>query len=133
MQGISDGRLKFGNITVLANPAAYTYFETVVNFFTTLLNEEESMAVATRSHQRNVLSIKVTGNRNDYRAPRGGGRSGRNPGRGRGGRTGRGGRHQGGRHNTSNVSDRSFTKEKWIALSYEDKQKVRDQQAKRNL
>jgi hypothetical protein len=132
MQGISDGRLKFGKTTVLANPATYTDFETVVNFFTTLLSEEESMAVATRSHQRNVSSIKVSSNKNDGRAPRGGGRGGRNPGRGRGGRSGRGGRHFGGRYNTSNVTDRSYTKEEWIALSFEDKQRVRDLRAKRN-
>jgi uncharacterized membrane protein YgcG len=112
MQGISDARLKTGNAAVIANPLLYTDFETVVNFLTTLLNEEESMSIATRSHQRNVSAIRASTNtRNDTRAPRGGGRGGRNGGRGRGGRGGRGGRHNGGRGNSSNVSDRSYTKE----------------------
>jgi hypothetical protein len=133
MQGISDVRLKTGKTTVLANPAIYTDFEIVVNFFTTLLCEEDSMTIATRSHQRNVSAMRVSGGRNDSRAPRGGGRSGRNPGRGRGGRNVRSGRHYGGRHNpNSNVTDRSYTSDKWLALSLEDKQKVRDLRAKRN-
>jgi hypothetical protein len=133
MQGISDTRLKTGKATVLANPNIYTDFETVVNFLVTLLSEEESMAVATRSHQRNVSAMRVSNNNNNNgRAPRGGGRGGRNPGRGRGGRGGRGGRFQAGRKNNSNVTDRSYTKEEWTALSFEDKQRVRDLRAKRN-
>jgi hypothetical protein len=112
MQGRSDNRLRTGKATVLANPNIYTDFETVVNFLTTLLDEEQSMAVATRSHQRNVSAIRVnSGGNSDNRPGRGGGRSGRNPGRGRGGRGGRSGRSHGGRHHTSNVSDRSYTKE----------------------
>jgi hypothetical protein len=134
MQGISDARLRTGKAAVLANPLLYTDFETVVNFLTTLLNEEESMSIATRSHQRNVSVMRTTpNNRNESRAPRGGGRGGRSTGgRGRGGRTGRGGRHNAGRYNTSNVTDRSYTKEEWLALSYEDRQKVRDLHSKRN-
>jgi hypothetical protein len=133
MQGLSDARLKTGKATVLANPHLYNDFESVVNFFTTVLNEEESMAVATKSHQRNVSAIRTSNNnRNETRAPRGGGRAGRGGGRGRGGRFGRGGRHHAGRNNTSNVSDRSYTKEEWLALSSEDRQKVRDLRAKRN-
>jgi hypothetical protein len=131
MQGISDARLRTGKAAVLANPLLYTDFETVVNFLTTLLNEEESMSIATRSHQRNVSAIRVTNNtRNDSRITRGGGRGGRSGGRGRSGRGGRGGRHHGTR--TSNVTDRSYTKEEWLALSFEDRQKVRDLRAKRN-
>jgi hypothetical protein len=137
MQGISDARLKTGKATVIANPNIYTDFETVVNFLVTLLSEEESMAVATRSHQRTVSAMKVTNNsgRHDARGGRHPGRGGRNPGRGRGGRGGRAGRYYGGRGNSSNhsnVTDRSYTKEEWLALSYEDKQKVRDLRAKRN-
>jgi hypothetical protein len=92
------------------------------------------MSIATRSHQRNVSVMRATpNNRNDGRAPRGGGRGGRNlGGRGRGGRAGRGGRNNAGRYNSSNVTDRSYTKEEWLALSYEDRQKVRDLRAKRN-
>jgi hypothetical protein len=132
MQGISDNRLHTGKATILANPNIYTDFETVVNFLTTLLDEEQSMSVATRSHQRNVSAIRVnSGNQPENRAGRGG-RSGRSAGRGRGGRGGRTGRGHGGRHNNSNVSDRSYTREEWLALSFEDKQKVRDLRAKRN-
>jgi hypothetical protein len=134
IEGVSDARLKTGKAAVLANPLLYTDFETVVNFLTTLLNEEESMSIATRSHQRNVSVMRATpNNRNEGRAPRGGGRGGRNlGGRGRGGRAGRGGRHNAGRYNSSKVTDRSYTKEEWLALSYEDRQKVRDLRAKRN-
>ena len=134
MQGISDSRLRTGKATVLANPQLYTDFEAVVNFFTTVLNEEESMAVATKSHQRNVSSINRVpgGNRNEQRAPKAGGRGGRNPGRGRGGRAGRGGRSHGGRHQSSNVTDRSYTDAEWLALSFEEKQKVRELRSKRN-
>jgi hypothetical protein len=133
LQGLSDARLKTGKATVLANPHLYNDFETVVNFFTTVLNEEESIAVATKSHQRNVSTIRTSNNnRNESRAPRGGGRGGRSGGRGRGGRTGRGGRHHAGRYNSSNVTDRSYTKEEWLALLTEDRQKVRDLRAKIN-
>jgi hypothetical protein len=132
MQGITDSHLKTGKTTVLANPNTYTDFETIVNFFTTLLDAEQSMEISTRSHQRNVSSMKATpGGRNT--TARGGGRGGRGTGRGRsGGRGGRGGRHTSGRHAQSNVADRSYTKEEWIALSYKDKQKVRELRAKRN-
>jgi hypothetical protein len=133
MQGISDSRLKTGKAAVLANPMLYTDFETVVNFLTTLLNEEESMSIATRSHQRNVSVMRTSPHqRPDTRAPRGGGRGGRSGGRGRGGRSGRGGRHNSGRSHSSNVTDRSYTRDEWLALSFEDKQKVRDLRAKRN-
>jgi hypothetical protein len=133
MQGISDNRLRTGKATILANPNIYTDFETVVNFLTTLLDEEQSMAVATRSHQRNVSAIRINlNNQNEGRSGRGTGRSGRNPGRGRGGRGGRSGRGHGGRHHGSNVTDRSYTREEWLALSFEDKQKVRDLRSKRN-
>jgi hypothetical protein len=37
MQGLSDARLRTGKATVLANPHLYNDFETVVNFFTTVL------------------------------------------------------------------------------------------------
>jgi hypothetical protein len=132
MQGITDSRLKTGKTTVIANPSNYADFETVVTFFTTLLDAEQSMAISTRSHQRNVSAIRAApGGRGT--PSRGGGQSGHNLGRGRGGqRGGRGGKHHGGRHNQSNVTDQSYTKEEWIALSYEDKQKIRDLRAKRN-
>jgi hypothetical protein len=132
MQGITDSRLKTVKTTVLANPNIYTDFETVVNFFTTLLDAEQSMAISTRSHQRNVSAIRASpGGR--IVPTRGGGRGGRGNGRGRGGgRGGRSGRHHAGRHNQSNLTDRSYTKEEWLALSYEEKQKVRDLRAKRN-
>jgi hypothetical protein len=133
MQGLSDSRLRTGKATVLANPHLYNDFETVVNFFTTVLNEEESMAVATKSHQRNVSAIRTSNNnRNEARVPQGGGRAGRGGGRGHSGRFGRGGRHHPGRNNSSNVTDRSYTKEDWLALSSEDRQKVRNLRAKRN-
>jgi hypothetical protein len=132
MQGISDARLRTGKATILANPGTYTDFETTVNFLVTLINEEESMAVATRSHQRNVSAIRTSSGRNDTRAPRGGGRSGRNPGRGRGYRGGRSGGRNAGRHHTSNVTDRSYSKEEWLALSYEEKQRVREMRNKRH-
>jgi hypothetical protein len=129
IQGISDNRLRTGKAT----PNIYTDFETVVNFLTTLLDEEQSMAVATRSHQRNVSALRINpNNQNEGRSGRGTGRSGRNPGRGRGGRGGRSGRGHGGRHHGSNVMDRSYTREEWLALSFEDKQKVRDLRSKRN-
>jgi hypothetical protein len=132
MQGISDNRLRTGKATVLANPNIYTDFETVVNFLATLLDEEQSKSVETRSHQRNVSVIRLnSGNQSDNRTGRGG-RSGRGAGRGRGGRGGRTGRGHGGRHNNSNVSDRSYTREVWLALSFKDRQKVRDLRAKRN-
>jgi hypothetical protein len=54
MQGISDSRIQTGKATVLANPALYADFESVENYLTTLLDEEQLMAVATRGHQRNV-------------------------------------------------------------------------------
>jgi hypothetical protein len=83
----------------------YGDFETVVNFFTTLLDEEQSMAAATWSHQGNVLDVCVNHQgRIDFRAGRGvsGGR-GRSPGRFHGGHMGRGGRHAG-RHSPASAS-----------------------------
>jgi hypothetical protein len=136
MQGTTDARLQTGKATVIANPTLYTDFETVVKYLTTLLDEEQSMAVATRSHQRNVSTMRINGGQHDGRhngrAPRGGGTGGRFPGRGRNARGGQGGRHHAGRLTTSNITDRNYTKEEWIALLFEDKQKVQELRAKQN-
>jgi hypothetical protein len=139
MQGISDNRLRTGKATVLANTNMYGDFETVVNFLTTLLDEEQSMAVATRSHQRNVSSVRINSHgRGDSRGARGG--RGRNAGRFSGsnrfaGRMmGRSGRHPARQPpvNVTNVTDRNYTRDEWLALSFEDKQRVRELRTKRN-
>jgi hypothetical protein len=84
MQGISDNCLRTGKATILANPVLYTDFETVVNFLTTLLDKEQSMAVATRSHQHNVSAMRVmTSGCSDVCGGRSAGQGGHNHGRGR--------------------------------------------------
>jgi hypothetical protein len=135
LKGLIDPKLEAAKAQVMGNDGLKNNFDAAVNWIAEWSDNMRSIRAGS-SVNRNVAAANSGGR--GAAAGRGGGRgndSGRGGrggrGSGRGGGRGRGGRGRG--SNNSQASDRYYTPEEWTALSYEEKQAVRDKRIQRDI
>jgi hypothetical protein len=134
LKGLIDPKLEAAKAQVMGNDGLKNNFDSAVNWIAEW-NDNMRSVRAGQATNRSVAAANSGGR--GGAAGRGGGR-GNDPGRG--GRSGRGGGRGGGRGrggrgrgaNNSQPTDRYYSPEEWTALSYEEKQAVRDKRIQRD-
>ena len=120
LRGIRDERLKVAVSTIMASGPLCATFDAAANFLSQSLAQIDSMTTS----RRNV------GSTNTGRGPgRGGGGRGRGRGPGRGGGGGRGQTN----FKANKDDPLSIPTDKWLKMSYEEKQAVREKRRKRAM
>jgi hypothetical protein len=135
LKGLIDPKLETAKAQVMGNDGLKNNFDATVNWIAEWSDNMRSIRAGS-SVNRNVAAANSGGR--GAAAGRGGGRgndSGRGGrggrGGGRGGGHGRGGRGRG--SNNSQSADRYYTPEEWTALSYDEKQAVRDKRIQQDI
>jgi hypothetical protein len=135
LKGLIDPKLEAAKAQVMGNDRLKNDFDAAVNWIAKW-NDNMRSVRAGQANNRSVAAANSGGR--GGAAGRGGGRGNKAGRSGRGGRTGGrgGGRGRGGRGrgpNNSQSADRYYSPEEWTALSYEQKQAVRDKRIQRDI